>query len=91
MEGEGLLGVIRMTAINHGARYYMLRNAWYPASRAEDMQRREVELARSTAWALPRNEAVALNSNGYPYSPTSPARDTGEGDESSGDELFGSD
>ena len=29
---------------------------------------------------------MAMDSNGYPYSPTSPARDTGDGDE-----LFGSD
>ena len=54
------------------------------------MWRREVELARSTAWALVNDEAAALESNGYPYSPTSPAQDTGEGNESAGDELFGS-
>ena len=91
MEGEGLLGVVRMAAINHEARYYMLRKARYPASRDEDMRRREVELARSTAWALAKNGAVALDSNGYPYCPTSPPRDSEECDESSGDELFGSD
>ena len=45
MEGEGLLGVIRMAAINHEARYYMLRKARHPASRAEDMRRRELEVA----------------------------------------------
>ena len=84
MEGEGLLGVIRMAAVNHEARYYMLRKARYPASR-------EVEVARSTAWALARNEGATLDSNGYPYSPTSPAQDTGKLDKSSGDELFGSD
>ena len=91
MEGEGLLGVIRMAAVNHKARYYMLRKARYPASRAEDMRRRKVEVVRSTAWALARNEGATLDSNGYPYSPTSPAQDTGNLDESSGDELFGSD
>ena len=53
----------------------MLRKARYP--RDEDMQRREVELALSTAWALARSEAVALESHGYPDSPTSPAQDTG--------------
>ena len=55
------------------------------------MRRREVEVARSTAWTLPRNESATLDSNGFPYSPTSPAQDTGDLDESSGDELFGSD
>ena len=88
VESEQLLGVVRMAAVNYEARYYMLRKARYP-SRVEDMRRRELELARSTAWALARNEAV--DSNGYPYSPTSPARDTSKCDESSGDELFGSD
>ena len=92
MEGEGLLGVIRMAAVNHEARYYMLRKARYPASRAEDMRRRNVEVvSRSTAWALARNEGATLDSNGYSYSPTSPAQDTSDLDESSGDELFGSD
>ena len=91
IEGEGLLRVIRMAAIYHEARYYMLRKARYPASRAEDMRRRELEVARSTAWALARNEGATLDSNGYPYSPTSPAQDTGDLDESLGDELFGSD
>ena len=37
-----------MAALNHVARYCMLRKARYPASRAEEMRRREVELARST-------------------------------------------
>ena len=60
MEGEGLFGVIRMTAVNHEARYYMLRKARYPANRAEDMRRREVEVARSTAWALARNEGAHI-------------------------------
>ena len=69
----------------------MLRKARYSASRDEDMRRRGLELGRSTAWALAGNDAVALDSNGYSYSPTSPARDTGECDESSGDELFDSD
>ena len=50
----------------------------YPASRAEDMQRREVEVARSTAWALARNEGTTLDSNDYPYSLTSPAQNTGD-------------
>ena len=54
MKGKGLVGVVRMTAINHKARYYVLRKARYPASRAEDM-RREVEVAHSTAWALARS------------------------------------
>ena len=91
MEGEGLLGVIRMAAVNHEARYYMLRKSRYPSSRAEDMRSREVEVARSTAWALARNEGAILDSNGYPYSPTSPAQDTGNLNEFSGDGLFGSD
>ena len=67
MEGEGLLGVIGMAAVNHEARYYMLRKARYPASPAEDMRRREIEVAMSTAWALARNEGATLDSNGYPY------------------------
>ena len=75
-----------MAAVNHEARYYMLRKARYPASRAANAQ-----AARSTAWALARNEGATLDSNGHPYSPTSPAQDTGNLDESSGDELFGSD
>ena len=91
MKGKGLPGVISMAAVNHEARYYMLRKARYSASRAEDMRRREIEVARSTAWAVARNEGATLDSNGYPYSPTSPAQDTGDLDESSGDELFGSD
>ena len=91
MAGEGLLGVIRMAAVNHEARYYMLRKARYPASRAEDMRRREIEVARSTAWALARNEGATLDSNGSQYSPTSPAQDTDDLDEYSGDKLFGSD
>ena len=69
----------------------MLRKARYPESRAEDMRRREVELARSTDWALAWSESVALESHGYPYSPTTPAQEACECDESSGDELFGSD
>ena len=73
VESEQLLGVIMMAAVHHEARYYMLRKPRYPASRTDDMRRREVELARSTAWALARNEAAELDSNGYPYSPTSPA------------------
>ena len=89
LESEQLLSVVRMAAVNNEARYYMLRKARYPENRAEDMRRRDIEVARSTAWALARNEAAALDSNGYPYSPTSPARDTGDRDESSGDELFG--
>ena len=91
VESEQLLDVVRVAAVNHVARYYMVRKAKYPASQAEDMRRRELGLERSTAWALARNEAVALDSNGYPCSPTSPARDSSKCDESSGDELFGSD
>ena len=53
-----------MAAVNHEARYYMLRKARYPASRVEDMRRREVEVARSTASALARNEGATLDSNG---------------------------
>ena len=52
------IGVMRMAAVNNEARYYMLREVRYPASRAEDMRRREVQLAHSTAWALARNEAM---------------------------------
>ena len=55
------------------------------------MRRRDIDVARSTAWALARNEAAALDSNGYTYCPTSPAWDTGDRVECSGDELFGSD
>ena len=91
VESKQLLGVIRMAAVIYEACYYMLRKARYPASRAEDMRRREVELAHSTAWALARNETVALISNSYPSSSTSPAQETGECNESSDDELFGSD
>ena len=88
---ERLFGVIRMAAVKYEACYYRLRKARCPAIRVEDMRRREVELARSTAWALARREAVALDSHGYPYSPTSPAQETGECNESSDDEMFGSD
>ena len=90
VESKPLFSVVRTAAVNHEARYYMLHKARYPENRAEDM-RRDIEVARSTAWALARNEAAALDSNGYPYSSTSPAWDTGDRDESSGDELFGSD
>ena len=38
VESEQLLGVIRMAAANHEARYYMLRKARYSESRAEDMR-----------------------------------------------------
>ena len=94
MEDEGLLKVVRMAAVNHEARYYILRKARYPENRAEDMRRRYLEVARSTSWALARNESAAtagLDANGYPYSSTSPARDTVDRGESSGDELFDSD
>ena len=36
VESKWLLGVIRMTAVNYEACYYMLRKAKYSASRAED-------------------------------------------------------
>ena len=91
VESELLLGVMRMAAVNHEARYYMLRKARYPASRAEDMRRQEVELARANAWALARSEAVALDLHCYPYSSTSPAQEAGDCNESSDDELFGRD
>ena len=89
MEGEGLLGVIRMAAVNHEARYYMLRKARYPASRAEDMRRREVEVARSPL--LGHWPGMRVPHWIQTVSPTSPAQDNGNLDESSGDELFGSD
>ena len=88
VESGQLLSVVRTAAVNHEALHYMLRKARYPENRVEDVLHRKIELARSTAWALAKNEAAALDSNGYPYSPTSPARDTGE---CNGDELFGSD
>ena len=71
-----------------------MRKARYPENRAEDMRRRDLEVALSTSWALARNEAAAtaaLDANGYPCSPTSPARDTVDRGESWGDELFDSD
>ena len=53
VESEQLLDVIRMAAVNHETCYYMLRKARYPASRAENMQRQEVELARFTGYTMP--------------------------------------
>ena len=50
MEGKGLLGVVRMAAVNPKARYSMLRKARYPESRAEDMRRRDLEVACSTSY-----------------------------------------
>ena len=52
VESEQLLIVVRTAAVNHEARYYMLRK-----NRAEDMRRRVIVVARSTTWALARNEA----------------------------------
>ena len=46
---------------------------------------------RRSCLGLAMSEAVARNLHGYPYSPTSPAQEACECDESSGDELFGSD
>ena len=52
--------------------YYALRMARYPDARAEDMRRRQVELERSTAWAIARNEEAARVPLNLPYSSTSP-------------------
>ena len=41
-------------------------------TREEDMRRRQVELERSTVWAVARNEAAAREPLDLPYSPTSP-------------------
>ena len=71
IEGDGLLGVVRMAAVNHEARYYMLRKARYPENRTEDVQHRDLEVVLFTSWVFSRNEASALDVNGYPYSPTS--------------------
>ena len=49
VELEQLLSVIRMAAVNHEARYYMLRKARYPESSAEGIRCLEVELVRSIA------------------------------------------
>ena len=78
-----------MAAVNYESRSYILCMARYLESGTENMRRREVELARSTTWALATSEAVTWDLHGYPYS--SPAQEACECDESSGDELFGSD
>ena len=62
----------------------------YPQARADDMTRHQVELERSTAWAIARNKVVARGPLNLPY-PTSP--DTGGCTcmMSSDDDLFDSD
>ena len=58
--------------LTHVEQYYALQMARYSEARAEDMRRRQVELDRSTAWAIPRNEAAARGLLNLPYSPISP-------------------
>ena len=66
-------------------------NARYPEVRAEDMRRRQVELERSTAWAIARNEAAARGPLNLPYIPTSPDVGGCTCVVSSDDDLFDSD
>ena len=66
--------------------------ARYPEAREEDMKRRQVELERSTAWAIARNEAAACETVDLTYSHTSPGAGACTcGGMSSDDDLFDSD
>ena len=64
--------VVRRAALSHEEQHYAQRMARYPEARAEDMRRRQIELDRSTAWALARNEAAARDPLDLPYSLTPP-------------------
>ena len=90
-ESEQLLGVCRSSALTHEEQYYALRMARYPQAREEDMRRRQVELERSTAWAIARNEAAARETVDLTYSPTSPGAGACTCGMSSDDDLFDSD
>ena len=74
--------------LSHEERYNSLRKARYPEARAEDIQRRQVELEHSTAWALVRSERLPLD---IPYSPTYSDVEDSKEVESADDELFRSD
>ena len=55
------------------------------------MRRRQVELERSTAWSIARNEAAARETMDLTYSPTSPGDGACTCGMSSDDDLFDSD
>ena len=70
-ESKQPLGVVRRAALSHEKQYYALRMARYPEALAEDTRRRQMELERSTAWALVRNEAAAREALDLSYIPKS--------------------
>ena len=70
-ESDQLLGMCRSAVLAHEEQYYALRMARYPQARAED-KGRQLELERSTAWAIARGEAAAREPLDLPYSRTSP-------------------
>ena len=90
-ESEQLLGVCRSAALTHEEQYYALRMARYPQAREEDMRRRQVELERSTAWVIARNEAATRETVDLTYSPTSPGAGACTCGLSSDDDHFDSD
>ena len=90
-KSEQLLGVVRSAALIHEKQYYALQMARNPQARAEDMMRHQVELERSTARAIARNEAAARGPLHLPYSPTSPDMGGCTYVMSSEDDLFDSD
>ena len=90
-ESEQLLGVCRSAALTYEEQYYALQMVRCPDARAEDMRRCQVELERSTAWAIARNEAAAREPLNLPYSPTSPDVEGCKCVVSSDDDLFDSD
>ena len=90
-ESEQLLGVCRSAALTHEEQYNALRTARYPQAREEDMRRRQVELERSTAWAIARKEASVRVRVDLTCSPTSPGTGSCTCVMSSDDDLFDSD
>ena len=90
-ESEQLLGLCRSVTLTHEEQYYALRMARYPQAREEDMRRRQMELDRSTAWAIARNQDAARDTADLAYSPTSPGAGACIRDTSSDDDLFDSD
>ena len=88
-ESEQLLGVVRSAALTREEQFYALGiYARYLQARAEDIRRRQVDLERSTASAIARNEAAARGSLNLPYSPTFPGTGACTCGMSSDDDLF---
>ena len=81
----------RSAALTHEEQYHALRMARYPQAREEVMRRRQVELERSTAWAIARNEAAARETVDLTYSPTSPGAGACTCGLSSDDDFFDGD